>query len=107
MVRQERLGIVSDRGLEGAPDLIIEIASPLTAERDRGIKRERYAHFGVPHYWIIDPEARQIEFTSRGWTLGHPVLITADVFSWQPYPGSPVLKLDVAAITAGRDDYPG
>jgi Uma2 family endonuclease len=107
MVRLERLGIVSDRGLEGAPDLIIEIASPLTAERDRGIKRERYAYFGVPHYWIIDPDARQIEVHQPWLDPWHPVLITSDVFSWQPYPGSPTLNLDVAGITAALEDCPG
>ncbi|HEU4882587.1 MAG TPA: Uma2 family endonuclease [Longimicrobium sp.] len=107
MVRLERLGIVSDRGLEGVPDLIVEITSPLTAERDRGIKCERYAYFGVPHYWIVDPHARQIEVHQPWLDPRHPVLITSDVFSWQPYPGSPTLKVDVAGMTAGFDDYPG
>src|SRR5688500_11271223 len=38
-VRRDRLGIVSDRGLEGPPDLVVEILSPSTAKRDRTIKR--------------------------------------------------------------------
>ncbi|MBA4160464.1 MAG: Uma2 family endonuclease, partial [Gemmatimonadetes bacterium] len=44
-VRRERRGIITDRGIEGPPDLIVEITSGSTAERDRGIKRERYAYF--------------------------------------------------------------
>ena len=35
--------------------------SPSTSPRDRGIKRELYARYGVPWYWIVDPEARTLE----------------------------------------------
>jgi Uma2 family endonuclease len=39
---------VTDRGIEGPPDLIVEVVSGSTAARQCGLKRERYAHFGVP-----------------------------------------------------------
>src|SRR5690606_4698290 len=65
-VRGDRSGIVSERGLEGAPDLVVEIVSPSTAHRDRGIKLERYRHFGVPEYWIVDGDRNAIEV----WPLG-------------------------------------
>lgn len=45
----------------GAPDLIIEILSPSTAYRDRGIKYELYEKHGVREYWLVDPEAAFIE----------------------------------------------
>lgn len=45
----------------GAPDLIIEILSPSTAYRDRGIKYEIYEKHGVREYWLVDPEAAFIE----------------------------------------------
>jgi len=45
----------------GAPDLIIEILSPSTAYRDRGIKYEMYEKHGVREYWLVDPEAAFIE----------------------------------------------
>ena len=38
-----------------APDFIVEILSPSTAENDRGIKQIDYAAHGVAEYWIIDP----------------------------------------------------
>jgi Uma2 family endonuclease len=60
-VSQERLGIVTDRGVEGAPDLIVEILSPGTASRDRLDKAQLYARHGVRHYWLADPDARTIE----------------------------------------------
>jgi Uma2 family endonuclease len=53
--------LLSDRGIEGPPDLIIEVLSPSTRTRDRGSKLERYRHFGVAGYWIVDPEERMVE----------------------------------------------
>jgi len=45
----------------GAPDLVIEIASPSTAGYDRREKQDAYARAGVPEYWIADPAAQAIE----------------------------------------------
>ena len=45
----------------GAPDLIVEIASPGPAGYDRRGKQDVYAGAGVPEYWIADPMARTIE----------------------------------------------
>ena len=60
-VTQERRGIVSERGCEGPPDLVVEILSPATEQRDRELKRKVYAKFGVPEYWLVDPQAESIE----------------------------------------------
>ncbi len=43
------------------PDFIVEILSPSTEERDRGIKMRDYAFHGVGEYWIVDPEAETVE----------------------------------------------
>lgn len=56
-----RMERVSDRGIEGAPTLAIEVLSPTTASADRGVKRQLSARYGVPHYWIVDLEGRIIE----------------------------------------------
>lgn len=60
-VARDRAGVVSERAVEGAPDLIIEIISPGTARRDRVAKLNAYARRGVPHYWLVDPEVRTVE----------------------------------------------
>ena len=60
-VSRERLQIISQRGVEGAPDLVVEVLSPSTRSRDRGIKMRRYAAAGVPHYWMLDPRTRTLE----------------------------------------------
>lgn len=52
---------VSERGIEGAPLLVVEILSPTTRERDRTIKACRYSTLGIAHYWLVDPEARRME----------------------------------------------
>ena len=60
-IKRERLGIISARGVEGAPDLVVEVLSPSTEDRDRGIKMRRYGRAGVPHYWLMDTAAPAIE----------------------------------------------
>jgi len=60
-VSRDRLGIVTDQGVEGAPELILEILSSGTIQRDRVEKAQLYARHGVRHYWLVDPEARAIE----------------------------------------------
>ena len=54
-ISKKRLHIVGELNIQGAPDLVIEVLSPDTEERDRGIKRDLYLRFGVREYWIIDP----------------------------------------------------
>ena len=60
-VSESRRSIITHRACEGAPDLVVEILSPSTSQRDLGIKRERYALFGVREYWIVDPVALSLE----------------------------------------------
>ena len=60
-VRKERTGIIGELNLLGAPDAVIEILSEGTRRRDLEVKRKIYAGFGVPEYWVVDPEAATIE----------------------------------------------
>lgn len=59
-VSKERLHIVGEDWIRDAPDLVIEILSPTTASRDRGIKRKLYERQGVAHYWMVDPETEEV-----------------------------------------------
>ncbi|PYI50809.1 Uma2 family endonuclease [Paenibacillus flagellatus] len=61
MIRRDRLDIVTRRGIEGAPDLVIEVLSPYSGRRDRLHKTRAYARYGIPEYWIADPANRMIE----------------------------------------------
>ncbi|NPV70644.1 MAG: Uma2 family endonuclease [Firmicutes bacterium] len=60
-VSRERLGIVKKENIQGAPDLMMEILSPSTAEWDRVTKRKLYSKYGVREFWLVDPDARTIE----------------------------------------------
>jgi Uma2 family endonuclease len=59
-VSKERMHIVTERGVFGAPDLVVEVLSPRTRSRDLGSKKRRYAAAGIPHYWILDPRPRTL-----------------------------------------------
>ncbi|MGI8687785.1 MAG: Uma2 family endonuclease [Thermomicrobiales bacterium] len=50
-----------DEHPRGVPQLCVEVIEDATRTQDRGIKRERYAHFGVPEYWIVDWEEETVE----------------------------------------------
>jgi Uma2 family endonuclease len=45
----------------GVPDLSVEIISEGTGQKDREIKRNEYAKAGISEYWIVDPEAKNVE----------------------------------------------
>lgn len=51
----------SRRGVEGPPDLLIEVPSPSNRGYDRLTKRELYAQAAVREYWLVDPATRTIE----------------------------------------------
>lgn len=97
-VRRDRLGILRERGAEGPPDLVVEVLSEKTAARDRKLKRERYAHFGVAEYWIVDPVACRIEIHRITDDPARRTQIVTDSFEWAPSPGGPVLTLKVADL---------
>lgn len=45
----------------GAPDLVVEVLSPSTAHKDRGVKFDLYQQYGVREYWLADPDGQYIE----------------------------------------------
>ncbi len=51
---------VDQRGVHGAPDLVIEILSPATARHDKLTKFDLYQRAGVREYWIVAPAARVV-----------------------------------------------
>lgn len=53
--------IQENNGIVGAPDLIIEIVSPGSVDKDRSIKKDVYERFAVREYWIVDPAYQTIE----------------------------------------------
>ncbi len=54
MIHRDRLSIITKRGIEGPPDLVVEVLSPFSAKRDRRQKLYAYAKYLIPEYWIVD-----------------------------------------------------
>ncbi|MEO8505007.1 MAG: Uma2 family endonuclease [Acidobacteriota bacterium] len=52
--------LITRRGVEGPPDIVVEILSPRTAKTDLGAKHKLYASHGVSEYWIVDLEAAAV-----------------------------------------------
>ena len=86
-VSNERAHIITPDNIQGAPDLVVEILSPATAERDKIVKFELYAQHGVQEYWFVDLDARtitvfllnegefeEVDTYSEGETLTSPIL---------------------------------
>jgi len=60
-IAPDRLEIVGPRAIVGPPSLTVEVLAPTNSRHDTVIKMAMYARFGVPEYWIVDPEAERIE----------------------------------------------
>lgn len=77
-ISRERAEIITPANIQGAPDLIVEIRSGSTAERDETLKRQRYADHGVEEYWLVNPEAAAIAvLRSGGQSYSETALYTA------------------------------
>lgn len=61
MIHRSRQHFVTERGVEGPPDLVVEILSPNSRKRDKVIKLQTYAKHGVQEYWIVDSATRTLE----------------------------------------------
>ena len=53
--------ILTEKRVEGAPDLIVEILSRSTGMKDRVVKLLTYAKYGVKEYWIVEPRSKSVE----------------------------------------------
>lgn len=60
-VAKEHLDRLKETYLDGPADLVMEIVSKESRLRDRGDKRAEYEAAGIPEYWLIDPERREVE----------------------------------------------
>lgn len=52
---------IKEKGIYGAPDLVVEVLSRSTAKNDKWYKKNLYEASGVPEYWIVDVSHKSIE----------------------------------------------
>ncbi len=60
-ITREHLHLITTRGIEGTPDMVIEIISPASKRLDRVGKLQIYAKYGIAWYWLIDPLEKTLE----------------------------------------------
>jgi Uma2 family endonuclease len=95
-IATDRLAIISERGIEGAPTLAVEVLSPSTAHLDRDRKMKLYAEHSVPYYWIADPESRSVEaYTLTGVAYSLAGRVTSEPAALPPFSD---LTVDAASI---------
>ena len=65
-----RAAIITEKNVQGQPDLVVEVLSESTRRTDEVIKRKRYEQFGIKEYWIVDPELETVKIyrmTDKGY----------------------------------------
>lgn len=65
-ISRERLTILTEDNIQGAPDLVVEILSEGNRRHDEIVKKAIYERFGVGEYWVIDPALESIKIYRMG-----------------------------------------
>ena len=98
--------MLTPQNARGAPELVIEIASKSTRQRDETIKRRLYEREGVAEYWVVDPEVDAIRVYRRaGDRFDRAVELTSernDVLTTPLLPGLEIVLTRIFAEPAGN-----
>ena len=98
-VKQENKYKLSKRGVEGAPDLVVEIISPSSSYIDRYDKKALYQKHQVKEFWIIDPGNLTLEIfqlVKDEYVLAQHLVTKGKIKS----PLLPMLAIDLAELFA-------
>ena len=91
--------VLTPANVQGAPDLVIEVGSPGTRQRDETIKRRLYERAGVSEYWVVDPGTDMVRIYRRtGDGFGRAIELSRDAGDVLATPLLPGLDLPLARI---------
>lgn len=100
-VAQARVAeVLQERGVFGAPDLVVEVLSPSTEARDRQGKLLAYQKAGVAEHWLVavsDSSCIEVRRRKRGRLVLVETLHPGDALTTPLLPG---LRLDLAKLFA-------
>jgi Uma2 family endonuclease len=103
VILPDRLHLLTERALEGAANLVVEIVTPECEYVDHVIKYAEYEKGGVQEYWILDPARKEPLFYVLGEDgLFHSRLPVAGVYTSMVLP-----KLKLAISLLWEESYPG
>jgi Uma2 family endonuclease len=98
-VSNERASIITEKNIQGAPDLVIEILSKDSRRLDEVIKHGAYERFGVREYWIFDRYQKAAKVW--GWRTGgrrREILLSAAAGDVLTTPLLPDLEIPLVEI---------
>lgn len=100
-ISNQRSSIITEKNIQGAPDLLVEVLSPGTRSRDRTLKRDLYERFGVLEYWLVDPRSRSVTvYRRKEPKFGEPEELTADAGDHLSTPLLPGLEIPLVEVFA-------
>jgi Uma2 family endonuclease len=97
-IRKDRLSIVTEMNVQGAPDLVIEVLSPSNAAFDRETKLQVYARGGVRELWYVDPDARSVDVLELGVDRHYALISRLAAIDSLTSTALPGLSLPVASL---------
>ena len=91
--------IVTETNIHGTPTLVVEILSEGNRKLDETIKRQRYEHYGIPEYWIIDPALDQVKiYRLADGRYGQASVLSLEANDLLTTPLLPSLSLPLATL---------
>ena len=93
---------LNDKGCEGAPDLVVEILSPVTSRYDRFTKFHEYLRAGVMEYWIADPVDKTV--TAHRMKDGAYITDVYGEVDHAPVLALPGCEIDLLAVFGDEND---
>jgi Uma2 family endonuclease len=71
---ERKRNILTPKHVTGAPELVVEVASPSTRTRDETVKRRLFERQNVLEYWVVDPDLQVVRvYRMDGGTFGRPL----------------------------------
>jgi Uma2 family endonuclease len=99
VVLKARAAIITRRGIEGAPNIIVEVLSGGTRRTDEIIKRKLYEESGVQEYWIADPDVDTLKiYRTAVHKFERAAEITSEEGGALTSPLLPEFSVDIRAI---------
>ena len=103
-VSRERARVITEKNVQGAPDLVVEVGSPATRRRDEKTKLQLYERFGVQEYWVVDPDLDVIKVyqlvEGRYQRAAELTLAARDVLTTPLIPGLELSLADIFLVEA-------
>ncbi|MGE3978165.1 MAG: Uma2 family endonuclease [Nitrospira sp.] len=98
-VATAQAAIVTEANIRGIPTLVVEILSEGNRKLDETIKRQRYEHYGIPEYWIIDPALDQVKmYRLADGRYGPASVLSLEAQEQLTTPLLPALNLPLATL---------